>query len=258
MAGGLLFSPSEVLRHETMFRFRQAALALWPRLADRGSGIGQAQRRDSLASAANPRQRRRRECAGGGASCELGAERALGRRWCGGGATGGGDGGGGYGVSRGGGAAAAARRGRGATADDVRRRLQWRRQRWRLVARRRRTQGTGARCRATAERPRRRCGHGHGSPDGVPTYARPRDGHTPIGTAVPRGSVPPPRRRRRDLHSRRLLRRLRLLRSVGLRVRRRLRWWYGGYYGGYYDPWYGGYPTYPQSSYTSSDEDRCN
>ena len=33
-------------------------------------------------------------------------------------------------------------------------------------------------------------------------------------------------------------------------------WGYGssGYYGGYYDPWYGGYPTYPQSSYTSSDE----
>ena len=27
-----------------------------------------------------------------------------------------------------------------------------------------------------------------------------------------------------------------------------------GYYGGYSDPWYGGYPTYPQSSYTSSDE----
>jgi hypothetical protein len=29
---------------------------------------------------------------------------------------------------------------------------------------------------------------------------------------------------------------------------------YGGYYGGYYDPWYGGYPTAPQASYTSSDE----
>ena len=29
---------------------------------------------------------------------------------------------------------------------------------------------------------------------------------------------------------------------------------YGGYYGGFYDPWYGGYPTYPQSSYTSGDE----
>ena len=28
----------------------------------------------------------------------------------------------------------------------------------------------------------------------------------------------------------------------------------GGYYGGYYDPWYGGYPTSSQSSYTSSDE----
>jgi hypothetical protein len=30
---------------------------------------------------------------------------------------------------------------------------------------------------------------------------------------------------------------------------------YGGYYGGYYDPWYGGYPTYPQSSYTSSSDE---
>ncbi len=59
-----------------------------------------------------------------------------------------------------------------------------------------------------------------------------------------------PARRRRHLHPRwRLLRRLRLLRSVGLRRLRRAR-----YYGGYYDPWYGGYPTYPQSSYTSSDE----
>jgi hypothetical protein len=28
----------------------------------------------------------------------------------------------------------------------------------------------------------------------------------------------------------------------------------GGYYGGFYDPWYGGYPTYPQSTYTSNDE----
>ena len=29
---------------------------------------------------------------------------------------------------------------------------------------------------------------------------------------------------------------------------------YGGYYGGYYDPWYGGYPTSPQSAYSSNDE----
>jgi hypothetical protein len=29
---------------------------------------------------------------------------------------------------------------------------------------------------------------------------------------------------------------------------------YGGYYGGYYDPWYGGYPTYPQTTYTTTDE----
>jgi hypothetical protein len=29
---------------------------------------------------------------------------------------------------------------------------------------------------------------------------------------------------------------------------------YGGYYGGYYDPWYGGYPSSPQTSSTYSDE----
>jgi len=29
---------------------------------------------------------------------------------------------------------------------------------------------------------------------------------------------------------------------------------YGGYYSGYYDPWYGGYPSYPQTSYTYTDE----
>jgi hypothetical protein len=95
-----------------------------------------------------------------------------------------------------------------------------------------------------------------GGGDTVPAYARPREGRTPVGTAVPRGSVPsnPP--------------------SGGVYVPGGYYgrygyydpWGYGyggypggyggynGYYGGYYDPWYGGYPAYPQSTYTSSDE----
>jgi hypothetical protein len=99
--------------------------------------------------------------------------------------------------------------------------------------------------------------------EAVPEYARPREGRTPVGTAVPRGSVPsnPPTR-------------------GGIYVPGGGYyggygyydpWGYGGYsgyggypgyggyggagyYGGYYDPWYGGYPVSPQSSYTSSDE----
>jgi hypothetical protein len=105
-------------------------------------------------------------------------------------------------------------------------------------------------------------GSGAGTSDGtgvrngtgdVPSYARPRDGHTPVGTAVPRGSVPPTTGG-----------------GGGIYVPGYCCYgygyydpWgygygsgygYGGYYGGFYDPWYGGYPTYPQSTYTSSDE----
>jgi hypothetical protein len=102
-------------------------------------------------------------------------------------------------------------------------------------------------------------GAGAGGADGVPAYARPREGRTPVGTAVPRGSVPanPPS-------------------GGGVYVPGGYYgggygyydpWGYGyggypagygggygGYYGGYYDPWYGGYPASPQSSYTTSDE----
>jgi hypothetical protein len=108
----------------------------------------------------------------------------------------------------------------------------------------------------------RRTGDGSGRPnntpgsvgggDGVPTYSRPRDGNAPVGTAVPRGTTPPRP-------------------GTGLFVPGG---YYGGYYGGYgyydpygynggygyyggyYDPWYGGYPTYPQGggTYTSIDE----
>jgi hypothetical protein len=97
-------------------------------------------------------------------------------------------------------------------------------------------------------------GTASGGGDGVPTYARPRDGHNPVGTAAPRGSVP-------------------MAPTGGTGVFIPGGYYggygyydpwgygygyggtgYGGYYGGYSDPWYGGYPTYPQSSYTSSDE----
>ncbi len=98
----------------------------------------------------------------------------------------------------------------------------------------------------------------NGAGDGVPIYSRPRDGHTPVGTAVPRGSVPATPTG-----------------GTGVFIPGG---YYGGYgyydpygyggygsggygagyggdyYGGYYDPWYGGYPTNPQSAYTSNDE----
>jgi hypothetical protein len=98
-------------------------------------------------------------------------------------------------------------------------------------------------------------GNTRGTGDGVPTYARPRDGHNPVGTAVPRGAVPTAPTG-----------------GVGILVPGGYYggygyydpWGYGygyggtgygGYYGGYYDPWYGGYPTYPQSTYTSSSDE---
>ena len=91
---------------------------------------------------------------------------------------------------------------------------------------------------------------------GTPPYSRPRDGRTPVGTAVPRGTVP----------------------VTGLTGAFIPAGYYGGffpfgyglfgvpfgvyggnysaYYGGYYDPWYGGYPAYSQSpSSTSTGEE---
>jgi hypothetical protein len=101
-------------------------------------------------------------------------------------------------------------------------------------------------------------GAGVGKNDGsAPTYARPRDGRPVVGTAVPRGTVPPANG------------------GGGIYIPGggyypgygygyydpwgygygyAYGYGYGGYYGGFYDPWYGGYPTFPQSSYTSSDE----
>ena len=96
-----------------------------------------------------------------------------------------------------------------------------------------------------------------GSNGGVPTYARPRDGREPVGTAAPRGSVPPATGGGGGVY----------IPggyyggygyydpwSNGYGYGGGYGGSYGGYYGGYYDPWYGGYPTYPQSTYTSSDE----
>ena len=91
---------------------------------------------------------------------------------------------------------------------------------------------------------------------GTPPYSRPRDGRTPIGTAVPRGTVP----------------------ATGATGGFIPAGYYGGFfpfgyglfgvpfgfyggnysadYGGYYDPWYGGYPAYSQSpSSTSTGEE---
>jgi hypothetical protein len=80
--------------------------------------------------------------------------------------------------------------------------------------------------------PRTLDGTPDGSNAGSPTHPRGRDGNEPIvGTAVPRGSVPPAG-------------------GGGIVVGGApfYPWWfggagyYGGYYGGYYDPWFGGYP----------------
>ncbi len=115
--------------------------------------------------------------------------------------------------------------------------------------------GTSGRQQPTGRGPRDAGTNGTG--DGVPIYSRPRDGHTPVGTAVPRGSVP-------------------AAPTGGTGVFIPGAYYggygyydpygyggydgggygagYGGYYGGYYDPWYGGYPTSPQSAYSSNDE----
>ena len=90
--------------------------------------------------------------------------------------------------------------------------------------------------------------------DGTPDYSRPRDGRTPIGTAVPRGSVPTTDRG-----------------GIGVFVPAGyyggyypgiygeydpyggyFGGYYSGYYGGYYDPWYGVYPSYGQTTYSAS------
>jgi len=105
-----------------------------------------------------------------------------------------------------------------------------------------------------AERGGGRKPFGEGTPktttgDGVPTYSRPRGDGEPVGTAVPRGTTPRPPTG-----------------TTGIFIPGGYYGGYGyydpwgyyggsGYYGGYYDPWYGGYPTYPVGSSTSSNDD---
>jgi hypothetical protein len=78
----------------------------------------------------------------------------------------------------------------------------------------------------------------------VPSWSRPREGHEPVGTAVPRTS--PPERRGGGTFG-------------GYVPNYYDPWWlygagYGyGYYDPFYDPWYGGYPGYSQT-YSSYDE----
>jgi hypothetical protein len=89
--------------------------------------------------------------------------------------------------------------------------------------------------------------------DGEPQYSRPRGDRDPVGTAVPRGSVPTTDRNNGGL----------VFIPAG---------YYGGYYpggygyygdpygysggyyGGYYDPWYGAYPSSGQT-YSSAGEE---
>ena len=90
--------------------------------------------------------------------------------------------------------------------------------------------------------------------DGVPAYARPRDGKEPVGTAVPRGSVPMAPRDGGTFIPGGYYGGYGYYDPFGYGYGYGNGYGYGGYYGGFYDPWYGGYPTYPQSSYTSGDE----
>jgi hypothetical protein len=95
--------------------------------------------------------------------------------------------------------------------------------------------GTGAAVGRREDGPRNTRG-ADGERSGAPPHARGRDGNEPVvGTAVPRGSVPPATGGGGT--------------SVGT-GHAFYPWWfggagyYGGYYGGYYDPWYGGYTGY--------------
>ena len=98
-------------------------------------------------------------------------------------------------------------------------------------------------------------GAGNGTGDGVPTYARPRDGHNPVGTAVPRGTVPAaPTGGGGGIYNPGYYGGYGYYDPWGYGYGDAYGGGYSGYYGGYNDPWYGGYPTYPQSTYTSTDE----
>src|SRR5439155_1217628 len=82
---------------------------------------------------------------------------------------------------------------------------------------------------------------------GTPQYSRPRDGREVIGTAVPRG----PTTDRGGTATFVPAGYYGGLFGYGFYDPYS---YYGGYYGGYYDPWYGSYPSYGQTTYTSGND----
>jgi hypothetical protein len=89
--------------------------------------------------------------------------------------------------------------------------------------------------------------------DGEPQYSRPRGDRDPVGTAVPRGSVPTTDRNNGGLsfvpagyYGG--------LYPYGYGYYSDPFGYYGGYYGGYYDPWYGAYPSSGQTYSSTGDE----
>ncbi|PYQ80695.1 MAG: hypothetical protein DMG03_21945 [Acidobacteria bacterium] len=83
---------------------------------------------------------------------------------------------------------------------------------------------------------------------GTPQYSRPRDGREAIGTAVPRG----PTTDRGGTATFVPAGYYGGLFGYGFYDPYS---YYGGYYGGYYDPWYGSYPSYGQTTYTSGNDE---
>jgi hypothetical protein len=116
---------------------------------------------------------------------------------------------------------------------------------------------------ATRDGSRASNGRRDGDEGGVPAYARPRGGSPVVGTAVPRGSVPPPATGGGGIYV--------PGGSYGPGGFYGAGYYgggygyydpwssyggFGGFYGGYYDPWYGGYPADPQGGgYASYDEE---
>src|SRR6185295_2175744 len=119
----------------------------------------------------------------------------------------------------------------------------------------------GERARGFRDGPRDGVRSGNDGDGGVPAYARPREGRPVVGEAVPRGSVPsapgggtyvPGGYYGPGYYGGYY--------GAGYGYYDPFGGYggYGGYYGGYYDPWYGGYPAYPQgggSDYTANDDE---
>jgi hypothetical protein len=107
--------------------------------------------------------------------------------------------------------------------------------------------------RATARDGSGRNGRTIDATDGVPSYARPRDGKPAIGTATPRTSAPGGGTSTGSVYVPAGYYGGGLYDPYGFGLGTYGGYGYGGYYGGYYDPWYGGYPTY-QSNAVDKDE----